>query len=73
MTIGTSHIFLVRTERPHPRPSKAVAQRLQDGAFLGQFPHTIVHIPGDENYGGGPAVASGDAPRGPVCVRASAK
>ena len=36
-----------------PPTSKAVAQHLQGWClFLGQFPYTIVHIPGDENCGG---------------------
>ena len=33
--------------------SKAVAQRVQGWrVFLGHFPYTIVHIPGDENCWG---------------------
>jgi len=54
--------------------SKAVAQRLQGWrVFLGQFPYTIVHIPGDENCWGDLLSRWVTRPGGPVCVHASVK
>ena len=41
--------------------------------FLGRFPYTIVHIPGDENCWGGLLSRWVTRPGGPVCVPASIK
>ena len=41
--------------------------------FVGQFPHTIVHIPGDENCWGGMLSRCATCPGGPVCAHASVK
>ena len=54
--------------------SKAVTQRLRGlRVFVGQFPYTIVHTPGDENCWGNLLSRWVTRPGGPVCVRASVK
>ena len=54
--------------------SKPVAQRLQGWrVFLGQFPYTIVHTPGDENCWKDLLSRWVTRPGGPVCVNASVK
>ena len=54
--------------------SQAVAQRLQGWrVFLGQFPYTIVHLPGDENCWADLLPRCVTRPGGPVCVHASVK
>ena len=54
--------------------SKAVTQRVQGWrVFLGQFPYTTVHIPGDDNCWGGPLSRWVTRPGVPACVHASVK
>ena len=54
--------------------SKAVAPRLQRWrVFLGQYPYTIVHIPGDENCWGALLSRWVTWPGSPVCVAPSVK
>ena len=54
--------------------SKVVAQRLQGWRmFLGQFPYTIGHIPGDETCCGELLSRWVTRPGRPVCVNASVK
>ena len=54
--------------------SKAVAHRIQGWhVFLGQFPYTIVHIPGDENCWGNLLSRWVTRLGGSVCVHASVK
>ena len=57
----------------HGAPSSN-AQRLQGWTvFLGQFPYTVVHVPGDDNSWGHLQSRWVTRPGGPVCAHASVK